>query len=211
MNFNSLLKAVGSEPLFETGLLLAGDVDPNDVRRQLSRWTAAGKIHQLRRGLYALAPPYQKTRPHPFLVANSLVPGSYVSCQSALEYHHLTPEYVPVITSVGTHRPSRWQTPLGHFSLRYIKPELLKGYKLEGLGNNQRAFVAEPEKALLDMVHLQARGDRQPYLCGLRLQNMEVLNLGRLNELAQGRPKLVRAVRHITELAKTEAEEYEIL
>jgi hypothetical protein len=211
MNFTNLLNAIDGEPLFETGLLLVGAVNPNDVRRQLSRWTAAGKVYQLRRGLYALAPPYQKTRPHPFLVANSLVAGSYVSCQSALEYHHLAPEYVPVITSVGAHRPSRWQTPLGHFSFRYIKPELLKGYRLEELGDNQRAFVATPEKALLDMVHLQAGGDGLPYLCGLRLQNTEVLSIDRLNELAQGRPKLVRAARHIAELAKTEAEEYEAL
>ena len=59
MEFQELLHVVGDEPLFETGLLLAGDVNPDNVRRQLSRWTAAGKLYQLRRGLYALAPPYQ--------------------------------------------------------------------------------------------------------------------------------------------------------
>lgn len=65
---------MGDEPVFEAGLLLAGDVDPSDVRRQLSRWVNAGRLYQLRRGLYALAPPFQKIRPHPFLVANRLVP-----------------------------------------------------------------------------------------------------------------------------------------
>ncbi|HEC35357.1 MAG TPA: hypothetical protein ENI39_02345, partial [Anaerolineae bacterium] len=72
MDFNRSLRIVGDEPVFETGLLLAGDVDPRHVRRQLSRWTRAGRLYQLRRGLYALAPPYQKTRPHPFLVANRI-------------------------------------------------------------------------------------------------------------------------------------------
>lgn len=211
MNFNELINIVADEPLFETGLLLAGEVDPNDVRRQLSRWTRAGKIYQLRRGLYALAPPHQKTHPHPFLIANRLVPGSYVSCQSALEYHHLIPEYVPAITSVSARRPGQWQTSLGRFSFRHIKLELVKGYKSEVLGSGQRAFVAEPEKALLDMVHLQTGGDGLPYLSELRLQNMEVLNLDRLEELAQERPKLSRAVRHIAELAHIEAEEYETL
>ncbi|NJL27260.1 MAG: type IV toxin-antitoxin system AbiEi family antitoxin domain-containing protein, partial [Thermoanaerobaculia bacterium] len=38
-------------------------------RRQISRWVEAGRLYQLRRGLYALAPPFQKTKPHPFLVA----------------------------------------------------------------------------------------------------------------------------------------------
>ena len=50
--------------------MLAGDVDPTDVRRQLSRWVTAGRLYRLRRGLYALAPPFQKVLPHPFLVAN---------------------------------------------------------------------------------------------------------------------------------------------
>jgi len=70
MNFERLLRIVGDEPVFETGLLLAGEVDPRHVRRQLSRWVRAGRLYQLRRGLYALAPPYRKVKPHPFLIAN---------------------------------------------------------------------------------------------------------------------------------------------
>jgi hypothetical protein len=41
LEFINLLDIVGNEPAFETGLLLAGAVDPNDVRRQLSHWTKA--------------------------------------------------------------------------------------------------------------------------------------------------------------------------
>lgn len=76
MEFARLLEIVGDEPVFETGLLLAGALDPSAVRRQLSRWTKAEQLYQLRRGLYALAPPFQKVKPHPVLVANRLVPGS---------------------------------------------------------------------------------------------------------------------------------------
>lgn len=107
MKFERLIKIVDGEPVFEAGLLLAGDVDPADVRRQLSRWTKGGRLYQLRRGLYALAPPFQKVRPHPFLIANRMVRSSYVSCQSALAYYDLIPEHVPVITSVTTMRPHR--------------------------------------------------------------------------------------------------------
>jgi len=115
MKFEALLQIVEDEPVFETGFLLAGDVDPADVRRQLSRWVKGGRLLQLRRGLYALAPPYRKVKPHPFLVANRLVPGSYVSLQSALAYHGLIPEHVPVTTSVTTGRPQRQESPLGSF------------------------------------------------------------------------------------------------
>jgi len=81
MEFDSLLKLVGDEPIFNSSILLAGNVDPKLIRIQLSRWVKAGKIYQLRRGLYSIAPPYQKNNPtlswsrticrrHPILVSN---------------------------------------------------------------------------------------------------------------------------------------------
>ena len=66
------MQTAPDEPLFETSLLLAGEVNPDYLRVQLTRWKNAGRIIQLRRGLYALAPPYRKVRPHPFLIANRL-------------------------------------------------------------------------------------------------------------------------------------------
>jgi predicted transcriptional regulator of viral defense system len=213
MEFSHLLEIVGDEPVFETGLLLAGEADPADVRRQLSRWTRTGRVYQLRRGLYALAPPFQKVKPHPFLVANRLVRGSYVSLQSALAYHGLIPETVPVTTSVTTLRPARWDTPLGVYEYRHIKSELLFGYQLVDLGGDQRAFVAAAEKALLDLVHLQPRGDAPEYLRQLRLQNLERLDPAQLQSLAAraNSPKLRRAADRVVELVKAEAEEYEFL
>jgi predicted transcriptional regulator of viral defense system len=213
MEFSDLLEIVGREPVFETGLLLAGDVDPDNVRRQLSRWTAAGRIFQLRRGVYALAPPFQKVRPHPFLVANRLVRGSYVSLQSALAYHGLIPEAVPVTTSVTTRRPGSWDTPLGVYRYRHVKTALFFGYERTGLGSDQHAFVAAPEKALLDLVYLQPGGDAPAYLQQLRLQNLDRLDPERLS-IQAGRtssPKLCRAADRIVELAAAEAEAYETL
>ena len=213
MEFNNLLEIVGEEPAFETGLLLAGRVDPADVRRQLSRWTHSGRLYQLRRGLYALAPPFQKVKPHPFVIANRMVRGSYVSCQSALAHYDLIPEYVPVITSVTTLRPGRWETPLGVFEFRHIKINLLRGYRLIDLGRGQKAFVAAPEKALLDLIHLHPSADSPEYLRGLRLQNLERLELDELRRLASvaSSPKLLRAATFVADLAAAEAQEYETL
>ena len=210
MEFSQLLQIVADEPVFETGLLLAGQAQANDVRRQLSRWTAAGRLYQLRRGLYTLAPPFQKIKPHPFVMANRLVRGSYVSCQSALAYHSLIPEHAPVVTSVGAARPIQWETALGRFEFRHIKAELLWGYQWVELGDKQQAFVAAPEKALLDLAHLQRGGDDIDYLRALRLQNLERLNLDELQRQAQRAQsaKLRRAARRILELAQDEARHY---
>jgi len=213
MKFGQLLKIVDDEPVFETGLLLAGDVDPADVRRQLSRWAETGRLYQLRRGLYALATPFQKVKPHPFLVACRLVRGSYVSLQSGLAHYGLIPELVPVVTSVTTARPGRWDTPLGSYEFRHVKPDLLRGYRLTELSGRQRAFVASPEKALLDLIYLQPGGDSPCYLRELRLQNLDRLDLDELRRQADlaGSPKLRRAAAIVAELAHSEALEYEAL
>ena len=143
MKFEELLSLVRNQPVFETGLLLAGEVDPNDVRRQLSRWERSGRIRQLRRGLYTLAPPYQSIIPHPFLIANALVTGSYVSTQSALAFYGLIPEYVPRTISVTTQRPAQWD---GGFHFHHLASHLFFGYQLLEVSQGQQAFIATPEK-----------------------------------------------------------------
>lgn len=213
MKFEDLLAIAGDEPLFETGLLLAGDAKPADVHRQLSRWVVAGRLQQLRRGLYTLAPPYRKVLPHPFLVANRLVPGSYVSLQSALGHYALIPESVPVTTSVTVGRPGRWETPLGTCDYRHLQADLFAGYRRTALGGGQEAFLATPEKALLDLLYLEPDADSPAYLAELRLQNMDRLDLAELQRLAAatGRPKLRRAAQEVARLAAVEAEEYQPL
>ena len=203
MKFQDVVQIVSDEPLFETGLLLAGNVDPADTRRQLSRWTRHGRIHQLRRGLYVLAPPWRKRHPHPFLVANRLAPGSYVSGLSALAFAGVIPEYVAETTSVTPGRPGIRTTPLGRFSFRHIKASMMFGYRLTELGQGQVAFVAEPEKAILDMVHLHPGGDDRSYIEELRL-DFDALRPDRLEALAAtaGTPKLARAARVLRDIAR---------
>jgi predicted transcriptional regulator of viral defense system len=213
MEFRRLIEIVGDAPVFETGLLLAGSANPGDVRRQLSRWTKTGSLYQLRRGLYALAPPYQKIKPHPFVIANHLVPGSYVSLQSALAHYGLIPEYVPVTTSATARRPGHWDTPLGVYDFRHLKAKRLRGYRLIELGGGQAAFVATPEKALLDLIYLVPMGDSPEYLRGLRLQNLDRLIPDEIRQQAERSesPKLLRALANVTALARSEASEYEPL
>lgn len=212
MEFARLIEIVGDEPVFETGFLLAGE-DPAGVNLQLSRATKAGRLYQLRRSLYALAPPYQKVKPHPFVVANALRQPSYVSLQSALAHHGLIPEAVQIVTSVTTKRPARWDTPLGRYDFRHLKTEFFNDYRLLDLVGRQQAFVGTPEKALLDLVYLTPGADSAEYLSELRLQNLDQLDLEALDRLVEAseKPKLRRAAAVIEELARMEAEGFEPL
>jgi predicted transcriptional regulator of viral defense system len=208
MEFLKLVEIIQTEPVFDTGLLLAGDANPREIHRQLSRWRQAGKIYQLRRGLYSLAPPFQKVIPHPFLIANRLIPASYVSLQSALAYYGMIPEHVPVTTSVTTRRPAHWETPVGVFDFRHIQVDFFDGYRLIDLGGKQQAFIARPEKALLDLVYLEPGGDTLDYLAELRLSNLNQLDWQLLSRLAGKieKPKLMRAVVLIQDLTSEEGE-----
>ena len=178
-------------------MLLAGDVSSAQVRLQLSRWVKAGRLLQLRRGLYALAPTWRKVEPHPFLVANRLQSGSYVSLQSALAFHGVIPEHVPVVTSVGQGRPETVHNPLGAFQFNHLTGALFFGYSRMEVAARQFAFVASPEKALLDLIHLTPGADSKDYLRELRLQNLEAMDASTLDGLARrsGKAKLLRAAR----------------
>jgi predicted transcriptional regulator of viral defense system len=206
MKWQSLLKLVADEPVFSSALLLSGNVSAQQVRLQLSRWMKDGRLIQLRRGLYTLAPVWRKVEPHPFLVANRLQRGSYVSAQSALAFHGIIPEYVPVATSVGPGRPETVQNLLGAFQFKHLARQLLFGYSQIEVAPRQLAFVASPEKALLDLIHLTPGADSEEYLRQLRLQTPEAINLPMLLELAQrsGKPKLMRASRLVGPLLEEE-------
>ncbi len=199
MKWEELLRQVGDEPVFRTGFLAGGGESLAILRLQLSRWVKAGRLIQLAKGLYTLAEPYRKRVPHPFALANAMKKASYVSLQSALGHFGMIPEHVPTVTSVTTQRPSRAETPLGRFLFRHIKKSWFRGYRQVDLGAGRKAFVATPEKALLDLVYLTPGADNYDFLAELRLQNLDRLNRDVLVQLAQtsGSPKLRRAVKLI--------------
>jgi predicted transcriptional regulator of viral defense system len=212
MEFDKLLQLIGDDPVFESSLFLAGNINPKIVRLQLTRWVNNKRIYQLRRGLYSIAPPYQKMKPHPFLVANRLQHSSYVSLQSALAFYGLIPETVNSTVSITTGRPERLKTPLGIFEFRHIKSNFLFGYQMTDLGD-QEALVATPEKALLDLVYLQPGGESPKYLQELRLQNLDRLNLDLLKKQSEvyGSPKMQEATKNILRLIRDESVSFEEL
>jgi predicted transcriptional regulator of viral defense system len=206
MKWEELLKQVADEPVFRAGFLAGRGESLPALRLQLSRWVKAGKLIQLAKGLYTLAEPYRKRAAHPFLLANAMKKASYVSLQSALAYFGMIPEHVPTVTSVTTQRPARVDTPLGRFLFRHIKRNWFSGYSQVDLGAGQKAFIAAPEKALLDLVYLTPAADNYEFLVELRLQNLAALDRDVLVKLARTSksPKLRRAVGFLEKIIEEE-------
>jgi hypothetical protein len=116
----------------------------------------------------------------------------------------MIPEFVPVTTSVTTARPGHWDTPLGGFDFRHIQVGFFDGYQRVDLGGDQRAFVAGPEKALLDLVYLEPGGETLDYLVELRLGDLNRLDWKMFAQLVERieKPKLSRAANAIRRLAE---------
>jgi len=201
MKFEDLLEKAGNLPCFTTRFLAAG-ANLAQVRLQLNRWVKNGRLIRLNRGLYTLSEPYRKVKPEPLAIANSLKLPSYVSLQSALSWYGLIPEFTPAVTSVTTARPQIIETPIGRYEYRHISKDLFRGYQQSELSEKQVAFIALPEKALLDLVYFTAGGDRIEFLEELRLQNLEKLNKGVLENFAEKSKKfkLQRAVSNIEKI-----------
>jgi predicted transcriptional regulator of viral defense system len=210
MKRDTLLDTVGREPIFTTGMLLAPGVDVQDVRKQLSRWTSDGTVVQLRRGLYSLGARHRVADPHPYEVSNALVPGSYVSLETVLADHGLIPEAVFSTTAVTTGRQGSRKTPFGVFVYHHIKTELFWGYGSVPIGDGRIAFVATPEKALLDLAYLRTRSDELGFARELRLQKLEIVDADRLARFADrfGSRKVERFARNVISLAALEREEF---
>jgi rhamnogalacturonyl hydrolase YesR len=134
-----------------------------------------------------------------------------VSCETALSHHGLIPDVAQEVVAVCTSRTAEWHNALGRFRFRHLTRRAWGGYRAERVAGGQEAYVATPEKALLDLVHETPRGDAAESLDGLRLQNLDRLDLGRLVSLADGTgsPKLQRAAARVAAAAREQAREYE--
>jgi predicted transcriptional regulator of viral defense system len=209
MKYDELLEVVGNESLFDTGLLLAGTADSAALQRQLSRWVKAGRLVKLRRGLYAVASPHRTTAPDPFVVSNRLVRPSYISMESALHYHEVIPDVPFAVTAVTTGRGGTHDTPLGRYVFHHICADRLWGSQEIESGIGRRgAWIARPEKALIDLLYLNKSSDEPAYLRQLRLQNTQLLDAGTMTEMARrfGSAKVCRAVLEVVSLMHADAE-----
>jgi len=134
-------------------------IEPGFYRRRLSEWQDKGYIKKLRRGYYMFADTALNEETL-FLIANKIYGPSYVSFEMALSYYGLIPEGVYSITSATGKKTIKFETPVGEFSYRSLKPNLLFGYNLETLWQAQgkQAYkLAEMEKAVLDYLYLNSK------------------------------------------------------
>ena len=123
--------------------------------RTLGALAEAGHAHRISHGLWSIGPtppdPYwlvgDLTRPHP----------SYVSFQSALNFHGMIDQIPRDTTVASLDRARRITTTIGTYAVHHIPGELFGGW-----AKGPRGRVATPEKAIFDLAYISAARGAQP-------------------------------------------------
>lgn len=153
------------------------DIRKIDVKfdlRRLNEWKNKNYIKMIRDGHYIFSD-IEINKKIIFLIANKIYSHSYVSLESALSYYNLIPEEVFQITSVSTKKTNNFETLIGDFNYRHIKPSLYFGYKLLEF-EKRNILIAEPEKALLDYFYLNAQLQTADDFREIRINDDEFVN-----------------------------------
>ncbi|MCK4705133.1 MAG: type IV toxin-antitoxin system AbiEi family antitoxin domain-containing protein, partial [Gammaproteobacteria bacterium] len=118
---------------------LARVIGGSDKRRygQVNRALKAGELVRVKRGIYVLADKFRDNPVHPFALAQHLMPGSYISAESALSFHGWIPEAVRSVLSVTTNGKSvsYEHEILGNFE--FYRMTVKPGYFLQAVARHE--------------------------------------------------------------------------
>lgn len=122
-----------------------------------------GILEKLEKGKYQLA-----SRPaDTFSLACFLYSPSYISLETALNLHGILSQFPYEITSVTTNKKREKLVAGKAFVYLHLMPSLFWGYTKQG-----DSLVAEPEKALLDMIYFVCKGEKNIHLDELDLTHI---------------------------------------
>jgi predicted transcriptional regulator of viral defense system len=136
---------------------VAVSVDGSDFSRHglIKRAMSAGEILKIRRGLYCLAPEFQKKPISVYGLAQRIYGPSYISMETALSYHGWIPEKVYACTCASFGNSKDFETPLGVFSYKRVPQHtFFHGVERCGDENGNVIFMASPAKALVDYLYI---------------------------------------------------------
>ncbi len=144
MQLYAYSKMLNSKPLWTT----------SEIATIIGKNRALAKVYAHRMVKYGLLTGVKKgvysTTDNIFLICTNIANGSYISFLSALNFHHLStqiPSNVQVVVP-------RKQSPLAGVKWVRFPPSKMFGFRRVRVGNGSMA-VAEPEKAIVDIIYRQ--------------------------------------------------------
>jgi hypothetical protein len=156
----SILRAGLSEQVLDE-TSVANLVGGSDSRRYglVNRACRAGELHRLRRGLYVLDGRFRKQAAHPFMLAQTLQPGSYISLATALVYYGWMARTGMETASITPGRKTKHYSHAVFGEFDFYPLALANDCLLELIireqAGGQTMLIARPARALMDLVCLR--------------------------------------------------------
>lgn len=157
---------------------------PGFNNNSITRWVKKNLLIKLRNGYYTF-PEYLTEPASPFYIANRIYRPSYVSLHSALAFYGFIPEAVVQVTSVTPLKTVEFNNRFGTFSYKSIKQAFMFGYDQKPFIKSMTILVAQPEKALLDLLYLYPFYNSANEITALRFDKeimLEIINPEKLND-----------------------------
>jgi predicted transcriptional regulator of viral defense system len=141
--------------------------DPGFDRNNFVRWTKKGLLVRLRKGYYTF-PEYKGNPDLTLYFANRIYRPSYISLHTAMAFYGMIPEAVVQITSVTSLKTISFINKIAEYDYKSVQGKLMFGYEKKPLTGGQTLLLAEPEKALLDLLYLYPFYNSENEMEGLR-------------------------------------------
>jgi len=146
----SLLRRFGNLPV-PFGILQEQYRDYAAPAKKIAELCSQGLLVRIRRGLYMVSDQIIGSRPSGYLLANHIYGPSYVSSETALEFHGMIPEAVYSFESMTSAHNKEYETPYGAFRYRHVPGKYFSvGITIAKADRDQSFLIASPEKALCD-------------------------------------------------------------
>ncbi len=144
-------------------------------RVKINEMLKRGNIIRVKKGLYVFGKELAKQPFSKETLANLIYGPSYISLEYALGFYGLIPERVEVVTSVTNKRKKIFNTPVGHFSYRYIHPAMYTyGITLFKLDDYHSILIGCKEKVLADMLYFNEPFENEVQLEQYLLENLRL-------------------------------------
>ena len=167
---------------------LAGLVD---WRGKVARMLSTGELISLRRGLYASRRDFDHR-----CLAGPIYGPSYVSFETALEWHGMIPEGVAEIISATPKRTAAFENDFGRFRYLTIPMAVYPVGILRVTESDMPFLIASPTKALVDRIArepgFRSMAEVASWMEGMRIDIGDGLNREELSACAEhyGRPSV---------------------
>ena len=160
-------KIVSSEQIRDA---IGQNVTRGAALKRMAGMSEAGWLIRLKKGVYLVVTDISTlgfTDVSELMIAQSFNLDSYISFESALQYHHMFDQLLARINAVTIRTARTYQVLNTTYTFSSIKKELYFGFTQKSI-NNIDVNVAEIEKAILDLLYFRSSG----YIASLVIEKL---------------------------------------